>query len=137
MPTSDFKPVNLFACALWPDALETADTHSARPWQEALFALEHHKVLQQLARADLQELTRLPTDSGCSSHEWAYARAANWPQSTHLLPFAEQAAQQLQLTCPPDHGWAFIDLVHAQFSQGQMPIALPGALSAAESEGFM
>ena len=96
MPTSDFKPVNLFACALWPDALETADTHSARPWQEALFALEHHKVLQQLARADLQELTRLPTDSGCSSHEWAYARAANWPQSTHLLPFAAQAAKQLQ-----------------------------------------
>ncbi len=137
MPTSDFKPVNLFACALWPDALEAADTHSARPWQEALFALEHHKVLQQLARADLQELTRLPTDSGCSSHEWAYARAANWPQSTHLLPFAAQAAKQLQLTCPPDHGWAFIDLVHAQFSQGQMPIALPGALSAAESEGFM
>ncbi len=137
MPTSDFKPVNLFACALWPDALETADTHSARPWQEALFALEHHKVLQQLARADLQELTRLPTDSGCSSHEWAYARAANWPQSTHLLPFAAQAATQLQLTCPPDHGWAFIDLVHAQFSQGQMPMSLPGMLSTAESDGFM
>jgi hypothetical protein len=137
MPTSDFIPVNVFACALWPDASQTADAHSARPWQQALRALEHHTVLQQLARADLQVLTRLPADSGCSSHEWAYARAAGWPENTHLLPFAAHAAQQLQLMCPPDHGWAFIDLVHAQFSQGQVPIALPGMLSAAESEGFM
>ena len=137
MPTSDFIPVSVFACALWPDASQTADAHNARPWQQALRALEHHKVLQQLAHAELQVLTRLPADSACSSHEWAYARAANWPQSTHLLPFAAHAAQQWQLRCPPDHGWAFIDLVHAQFSQGQIPVSLPGTLSDVESNGFM
>jgi hypothetical protein len=129
--------VSVFACALWPDASQTADAHNARPWQQALLALEHHKVLQQLAHAELQVLTRLPADSACSSHEWAYARAANWPQSTHLLPFAAHAAQQWQLRCPPDHGWAFIDLVHAQFSQGQIPVSLPGTLSDVESEGFL
>lgn len=137
MPTTEFIPVSVFACALWPDATDTADPRSTPHWLQALRVLEHHKVFHQLARVDLQELTRLPADSGCSSHEWAYARAVGWPDNTYLLAFAAQAALQLQLSCPPDHGWAFVDLVNAQYNQGQTHILLPGDLSATVSDGFI
>jgi hypothetical protein len=137
MPTSDFTPVSVFACALWPDAADSADARSAQPWLQALRTLELQPVLQQIARTQAQALTHPPLDSGCSSHEWAYARAARWSENTYLLPFAAQMAQQLQLSCPPDHGWAFVDLVNAQYNQGQTHISLPGMLSTAESDGFM
>ncbi len=137
MLTSDFIPVNVFACALWPDATDFADARSAQHWLQALRALEYHPVLQSLARAKLQVLPNLPPDSGCSSHEWAYARALGWLQHNFLMPFAAQTAQQLQLSCPPDHGWAFVDLVNAQYNQGQTHISLPDSLSGAESDGFM
>jgi len=137
MPTSDFIPVNVFACALWPDATDTADARSLQHWLQALRAREHHPVFQSLARARVQALTHLPADSACSSHEWAYARAVGWETHTDLLPFAAQTAQQLQLSSPPDHGWAFVDLVNAQYNQGQTHISLPDSLSAAESDSFM
>jgi hypothetical protein len=137
MTTSDFIPVNVFACALWPDATDTADARSAQHWLQALRNLEHHPVLQSLARAKLQVLPSLPPETGYSSHEWAYARAVGWPQHNFLMPFAAQTAQQLQLSCPPDHGWAFVDLVNAQYNQGQTHLSLPVSLSGAESEGFM
>ena len=137
MPTSEFIPVSVFACALWPDAADTADPRSTPHWLQALRAREHHLELQQLARARVQALTHLPVDSGCSSHEWAYARAVGWTENTYLLPFAAQAAHEQHLSCPPDHGWAFIDLVNAQYNQGQTHISLPGDLSATASDGFM
>lgn len=137
MLTSDYLPVSVFACALWPDPAQSADAYTALPWLAALQSLEHKQPLQQLAAAGMHLFSRLPPDSACSSHEWAYALAAGWPENPGLLPFAAQAAQQLQLRCPPDHGWAFVDLVHGQFNQGHMHISLPGSLSDTKSEGFL
>jgi len=80
---------------------------------------------------------QLDSDTTCSSHEQAYAQALGWPLQAGLLPFAALAAQQLQLNCPVDHGWAFIDLVHARFNQGQVFYSLPDMLSPVESEGLL
>lgn len=137
MPAPEPMPVHVIAYALWPQTTDTADPHHTASWQQALRSVEHQDCMRQLARAKVQLFTRLPPQSVCSSHEWAYALAAGWPPSSDLLPFAAHTAQQLRLRCPPDHGWAFIDLVHAQFSQGQMPISLPGKLSELESDGFI
>ena len=54
-----------------------------------------------------------------------------------LLGWAAHTAQQRGLSCPSDHGWAFIDLVHWRVDQGQVRLHHPGAVSMAEDQALL
>ena len=127
-------PADVIAYGLWPNTTHHGERH---PWTSALSALQHQLVMQQLARSRIQRLPDWSTDHPCCSHEWAYAQALGWSCPADLLPFAALAAQQHQLSCPLAHGWAFIDLVHTAFQQGQQFYSLPASLSEHESGVFL
>ena len=129
-------PADVIAYALWPTAPQQP-AKDLNPWQAALHAVEQQPAMQQLARLQAVKLAYPTDDSSCSSHECACAQALGWQLPIDLLPFAALAAHEHQLTCPPDHGWAFVDLVHAEFNQGQMFYSLPANLTASESDSFL
>jgi hypothetical protein len=41
------------------------------------------------------------------------------------------------LSCPPEQGWAFINLVHWRVDQGQVHLHHPGSISAAEDQALL
>ena len=129
--------VDVIAYALWPTPTPAGASGDTDPWQAALRSVQQQPVMQQLARLQAVTWGDLPHERQCSSHEWAHAQALGWRWDTGLLPFAALAAQQRQLSCPPEHGWAFIDLVQADFNQGQVLYSLPASLSDSESDGFL
>jgi hypothetical protein len=49
-------------------------------------------------------------------------------------PLSPQHTQGLH--CPTEHGWAFIDAVHWQISQGQVNLSVPTPITAYESEAL-
>jgi len=130
-------PVDVIAYALCPEPAPAADGAASMNWQQALQAVAKDPAMQALTRLQVQHTAELDAHSSCSSHESAYAQALGWSMPSDVLPFAAQAAQQLQLSCPADHGWAFVDLVHAEFNQGQMFYALPRDVTQVESDGFL
>ena len=60
-----------------------------------------------------------------------------WPMQAGLLGWAAHTAQQLGLSCPREHGWAFIDLVHWRVDQGQVHLHHPGTLSPDEDQALL
>jgi hypothetical protein len=70
-------------------------------------------------------------------HEWALAQALSWPMQAGLLGWAAHTAQQQGLSCPREHGWAFIDLVHWRVDQGQVHLHHPGAVTMADDQALL
>ena len=60
-----------------------------------------------------------------------------WPMQAGLLGWAAHTAQQLGLSCPREHGWAFIDLVHWRVDQVQVHLHHPGTLNPDENQALL
>ena len=80
---------------------------------------------------------QLDADSACMAHEMVCGKSQGWHTTTDLMPLAAWQAGQLGLHCPPEHGWALIDLVHLQFEQGRVQVGLPVDLSATDSDALL
>lgn len=135
MTFTDSATVHVVAYALWPPDISGTATHqSATAWQDALQARPHSPALASVANTRITDRLVADMDSACLAHESVVAQARGWPMACDVLPEAALLAAQLNMHCPVDHGWAFIDLVHGQFDQGQIRVSLPPDLTAQESE---
>jgi hypothetical protein len=106
----------------WLKALDDASAHlPADLWQ-------HVKRLHS---------STLPDTALNSHHELVWAQALGWTVEDGQVPLAAWTAQQQGLTCPPEHGWAFIDAVHWQISQGQVNLIVPTPITADESDALL
>jgi hypothetical protein len=123
-------PVTVVSHALLPPDLAQAHSLERQAWQAAL---PTHLALRQAQRQ------RQPHDAEHldAPHEWVQAQAMGWPMQAGLLGWAAQTAQQLGLSCPSAHGWAFIDLVHWRVDQGQVHLHHPGTLSPDEDQALL
>lgn len=123
-------PVTVVSHALLPPGLGQASSFERQQWQAAW---SQHIFLRQAQRQrqshDAQHLD--------ASHEWAHAQALAWPMQAGLLGWAAHSAQQRGLTCPSDHGWAFIDLVHWRVDQGQVHLHHPGRIDSDEDQALL
>ncbi len=123
-------PVTVVSHALLPPDLAQAHRVERQAWQAAL---PTHAALRQAQRQrqqhDAQHLD--------APHEWAQAQAMGWPLTPGLLGWAAQSAAQQGLSCSPEQGWAFIDLVHWRVDQGQVHLHHPGSISAAEDQALL
>lgn len=136
MTTSDSSTVHVVAYALWPRELEGSNPHETLAWQQALHARRASAALVALAQSRISARDQLVADSACMAHEMVWAKSQGWQTTPDLMPLAAWQAEQLGLHCPPEHGWALIDLVHLQFEQGRVQVSLPADLSAAESDAL-
>lgn len=136
MTTSDSVTVHVVAYALWPRDLDNPHPHETLAWQQALHARQTSPALLQLADTRIFAREELASDSACMAHEMVWANAQGWQTTPDLIPLAAWQAEQLGLHCPPEHGWALIDLVHLQFEQGRVQVGLPRHLTKAESDAL-
>lgn len=136
MTSTDSATVHVVAYALWPRDLDGSNPHETLAWQQALHARRASAALIALTQSRITAREQQDADSACMSHEMVWANAQGWQTTPHLLPLAACQADQLGLHCPPDHGWALIDLVHLQFEQGRVQVSLPVDLSAVESDAL-
>ena len=137
MTITDSATVHVVAYALWPRDLDGSNPHETLAWQQALHARRASAALVALAQSHIIAREQQDADSACMSHEMVWANAQGWQTTPHLLPLAACQADQLGLHCPPEHGWALIDLVHLQYEQGRVQVGLPSRLSAAESDALL
>ena len=137
MTTTDSATVHVVAYALWPRDLDGSNQHETLAWQQALHARGASAALGCVAQSHISAKEQQDADSACMAHEMVWANAQGWPTAPDLLPLAAWRAEQLGLHCPPEHGWALIDLVHLQFEQGRVQLGLPSHLSAAESDALL
>ena len=137
MTTTDSATVHVVAYALWPRDLDGSNPHETLAWQAALHERRTSPALAQLANTRIVSSEYLDADSACMAHEMVWAKAQGWPTAPDLMPQAAWQAAQSGLHCPPEHGWALIDLVHLQFEQGRVQLGLPSHLSAAESDALL
>jgi hypothetical protein len=137
MTTTDSANVHVVAYALWPRELEGSHKQEALAWQQALHARRASPALAQLALTRIIAREHLDADSACMAHEMVWANAMGWQTAPELLPLAAWQAGQLGLLCPPEHGWALIDLVHLQFEQGRVQMSLPVDLSTTDSDALL
>ena len=137
MTSTDSATVHVVAYALWPRELDGSNPHETLAWQQALHARRASAALVALTQSRITAREQQDADSACMSHEMVWANAQGWQTTPDLLPLAACQAEQLGLHCPPDHGWALIDLVHLQFEQGRVRVSLPVDLSAVESDALL
>lgn len=123
-------PVTVVSHALLPPDLAQAHSLERQAWQAAL---PTHPALRQALKQ------RQPHDAQHldAPHEWAQAQAMGWPLMPGLLGWAAQSAAHQGLSCPPEQGWAFINLVHWRVDQGQVHLHHPGSISAAEDQALL
>jgi hypothetical protein len=122
---------------LWPRVLDGSNPQETLAWQEALHARRSSHALLSIAQSRIISREQQDADSACMTHEMVWANAQGWQTTPDLMPLAAWQAEQLGLHCPPEHGWALIDLVHLQFEQGRVQVNLPVELSAAESDALL
>jgi len=127
-------PVTIIAAALLPEGLEQASAAERQVWQSAFPSVHSLPAARAMAQCQLLARRTQSATAWNATHEHALAQALAWPNPDGLLPLAAHAAQARGLTCPSDHGWAFIDLVHWAIEQGQVHLLPPGPISPAEDQ---
>ena len=137
MTTSDSATVHVVAYALWPRDLDNSNPHETLAWQQALHARRASAALIAVAQSRITAREQLTSDSACMAHEMVWANAQGWQTTPDLMPLAAWQAEQLGLHCPPEQGWALIDLVHLQFEQGRIQVNLPVEFTAHESDALL
>ena len=125
------SPLTIVAFAL-PAGL-AVDHPAFGYWQRALDD-ETPPDLWRLAQR--MKTTHSPDTAMSACHEAAWAQALGWVVKDGQVPLAAFAAATLGLHCPTEHGWAFIDAVHWQISQGQVNLSVPSPITAYESEAL-
>ena len=128
-------PLTIVAFAL-PLGL-ALDHPDRRYWLQAFERLSSKDLLQPLRQAQLLERKTLPSTAHSASHETAWAQALGWNVSDGLVPLAAWAAHTQGLTCPAQHGWAFIDAVNWHISQAQVDLTVPKPITASESDALL
>ena len=125
------SPLTIVAFAL-PAGL-AVDHPAFGYWQRAL----DDETPPDLCRlAQRMKTTALPDSAMSACHEAAWAQALGWDVKDGQVPLAAFAAATLGLHCPTEHGWAFLDAVHWQISQGQVNLSVPAPITAYESEAL-
>ena len=122
-------PVTVISHALLPPGLAQASSIERQSWLSAL------PDLATLRQAWVQRQPHDPQHLD-ATHEWALAQSWGTTITPGLLGWAAQTAAQQGWTCPNDHGWAFIDLVHWHVEQGQVQLHHPGPLSSTEEQAL-
>jgi hypothetical protein len=137
MSSSPSDPaVIIIASALLPLFVKELPPQMAQAWQAA-WSDNQLPALKLLRQAHVAHRQTLPVHSPCTPHEAAYAQAMHWPDQQGLLPFAAECAANMGLSCPADHGWAFIDAVHWQINQGQVQLRSAGLVTPEEDQAML
>jgi len=124
-------PLTIVAFAL-PAGMAEGHPDQAH-WQQALKLASAQTPSDLWRQAQRVKTTTLPDSAMSACHEMAWAQACGWQVDDGLVPLAALAAQAQGLRCPSNHGWAFIDAVHWQISQGQVNLSVPNPITAEET----
>ena len=130
------QPVTIIASALLPLFVKELPPQMAQTWQAA-WSDTRDPAIKALRQAQVIDRHTLPALSPCTPHEAAYAQAMHWPDQQGLWPFAAECAAQRGISCPAEHGWAFLDAVHWQISQGQVQLHSAGLVTPEEDQAML
>lgn len=125
------SPLTIVAFAL-PAGMAAGHPDQAH-WQQVLNQASSLTPSDLWRQAQRMKTNALPDTAMSACHEMAWAQALGWDVKDGQVPLAAFAAGTLGLHCPTEHGWAFIDAVHWQISQGQVNLSVPSPISTKET----
>jgi len=128
------SPLTIVAFAL-PAGMAAGHPDQAH-WQQALNQASFPTHSDLWRQAQRMKTTALPDSAMGACHEMAWAQALGWDVKDGQVPLAAFAAHTQGLHCPTEHGWAFIDAVHWQISQGQVNLSVPSPISTEETSAL-